>query len=282
MKKNICVITILLWVSVSMAQPRLLIRCDDIGMCHSVNVAMEKLIETGIPFSASVMFCCPWIEEAVEILKAHPEVGVGVHLTLNSEWKHYKWGPISSRTVVPTLVDEQGYFWTSETLFQEQEINLEEVETELKAQIDKAFSTGLRIDYLDYHMGTAVSTPELRALVERLAREYEIGISGYFGEMYQTVWGIPPDRKLSELLAMIDELQEDRIHLIVIHLGMENPEMNALIDMNNPDDPYPVSRHRQAELDAILSTVVQQVIAKKHIRLITYHDIVQTSKMINK
>ena len=275
MKRCLCVIMILLWITVSMAQPKLLIRCDDIGMCHSVNVAMEKLIETGIPFSASAMFCCPWIEEAVEILKAHPEVGVGVHLTLNSEWKHYKWSPLSGSTVVPTLVDGQGYFWTSEILFHAQEINLKEVETELRAQIDRAFGTGLRIDYLDYHMGTAISTPELRAIVERLAREYGLGISGYFGEVYQTVWGIPPDQKLSQLLALIDELQNDRIHLIVIHLGMENPEMNALIDMNNPNDPYPVSRHRQAELDALLSKPFRTALEKNRIRVMTYHNVVK-------
>ena len=52
------------------AQTQLIIRCDDIGMCHTVNMAVKKLIETGIPFSTSVMFTCPWYQEAVEILKS--------------------------------------------------------------------------------------------------------------------------------------------------------------------------------------------------------------------
>src|SRR5439155_666777 len=68
----------------------LLIRTDDIGMSHSVNMAMEKLVSTGMPVSVSVLFVCPWYQEAVEILKRHPNVSVGIHLALNSEWKNYR------------------------------------------------------------------------------------------------------------------------------------------------------------------------------------------------
>ncbi len=63
---------------------QLLIRCDDVGMSHTVNAAVRELIETGVPFSTSVMIACPWYLEAVEILRANPEIGVGIHLTLNS------------------------------------------------------------------------------------------------------------------------------------------------------------------------------------------------------
>src|SRR3989441_11282493 len=82
----------------------LVIRSDDAGMSHSVNMALERLMETGLPLSVSVMFACPWYQETVEILKRHPAVAVGIHLTLNSEWKHYRWGPVAGREAVPTLV----------------------------------------------------------------------------------------------------------------------------------------------------------------------------------
>ena len=88
----------------------LILRCDDMGMSNAVNRATRQLIATGIPFSTSVMFACPWYREAVEILEANPQVAVGVHLTLGSEWKNYRWGPISSRNQVPSLVDSLGYF----------------------------------------------------------------------------------------------------------------------------------------------------------------------------
>ncbi len=86
-------------------------------MSHSVNMALERLISTGIPVSLSVMFPTPWYQERVEMLKRHPDVSVGVHLTRNSEWKSYRWGPVLGRSLVPTLVDADGYFFpTSETL----------------------------------------------------------------------------------------------------------------------------------------------------------------------
>ncbi|MCK4296042.1 MAG: polysaccharide deacetylase family protein, partial [Candidatus Marinimicrobia bacterium] len=245
------------------AQTQLLIRCDDIGMCHTVNMAAKKLIETGIPFSASIMVGCPWFEEAAALLQANPQISVGVHLTLNSEWAHYKWGPVSGREAVPSLVDEDGYFYASGELFKEADIKIKEVEKELRAQIEKALHSGLRIDYLDYHMGTAVSTPELRSLVEKLAEEYKLGIAVYFNEAYSTLWEIAPEKKLNRLLEIVSNLQPDRVNLTVIHLGMETPEMDALVDLNYPADPFRVSIHRQAELDALCSGAFEKALSNK-------------------
>src|ERR1700742_4895536 len=75
--------------------PRLIIRTDDIGFCHGVNMAFKKIAEKGMVSSASVIVNTPWLDEAVAILKEHPEVNVGIHLNLNSEWKEYKWGPVT-------------------------------------------------------------------------------------------------------------------------------------------------------------------------------------------
>src|SRR2546429_6901506 len=127
------------------------------------------LFRSRLPVSVSVMFPTPWYQETVEILKRHPEVSVGIHLTLNSEWKNYRWGPISGRTAVPTLVDGDGYFFASSDALYKNHPDLREVETELRAQIERALHSGLKIDYVDYHMGTAVGNPEMRDLVERLA-----------------------------------------------------------------------------------------------------------------
>src|SRR3712207_1132260 len=132
-------------------QVYLLVRTDDAGMSHSVNVALQRLIETGLPVSVSVIFPGPWYQETVEILKRHPAVSVGIHLTLNSEWKNYRWGPVSGRSAVPTLVDAEGYFFPSaETLYRNRP-DPREVETELRAQIQRALRSGIRIDYVDYH-----------------------------------------------------------------------------------------------------------------------------------
>src|SRR3954469_24587851 len=133
----------------------LLIRTDDIGMSHSVNLAMQRLVSTGMPLSVSVLFVCPWYQEAVEILKQHPSVSVGIHLALNSEWKNYRWGPVTGSTAVPSLVDENGFFFPSSEALHQHNPSVTEVEHELRAQIDRALRSGVKIDYVDYHMGTA-------------------------------------------------------------------------------------------------------------------------------
>jgi predicted glycoside hydrolase/deacetylase ChbG (UPF0249 family) len=253
----------------------LAIRCDDVGMCHSVNLAVRRMIASGIPFSVSVMVPCPWFPEAAEILREHPEVSVGVHLTLNSEWQHYKWGPVLGAKTVPSLVDDSGHFFASGAEFAAREVDLREVEMELRAQISLAKTSGLRLDYLDYHMLTAVSTPELRAIVERLAAENGLGLSRYFGEHSASLWDVEPSRKLSNLLRVVDQARPGRTNLVVMHLGLESLEMLALVDANNPSDPFRVAQHRQAELDAITSPAFREAVRRKGIRLVTYRNIVE-------
>src|ERR1700748_3024296 len=136
--------------------PQLLIRLDDIGMNHSVNMALQKMAETGFPISASVQFACPWYQEAVDILRKNPQIAVGVHLTLTSEWKYYRWGPVLGQTAVPSLVDSAGYFYQSTRAFASSGYKLDEVEKELSAQIERALRTGLTITYIDPHMGIAL------------------------------------------------------------------------------------------------------------------------------
>jgi predicted glycoside hydrolase/deacetylase ChbG (UPF0249 family) len=243
--------------------PQLLIRCDDVGMSHTVNMAVRELLETGMPFSTSVMIACPWHLEAVEILKANPQIGVGIHLTLNSEWEHYKWGPVLGAAKVPSLVDRNGHFYASEAEFAAAGVDLTEVEMELRAQIERALTAGLRVDYLDYHMLTPTSTPEMTAIVEGLAAEYGLGMARYFGESSVSIWADEPEDKLTSLLGHIRDIQPG-INLLVIHLGM----------LNNASDPYRVATHRQAELDAMTSPAFLAAIEEAGIELVTYKSII--------
>ena len=256
-------------------QPELLIRTDDIGMNHSVNTALRKFIAMGVPFSASVMVPCPWFSEAAEILRDNPQVSVGIHLTLNSEWKDYRWGPVLGASRVPTLVDSDGYFFTTGARLLDNNMDLGQVEAELRAQIDRAKQAGLKVDYLDYHMLTAVSTPELRRVVVKLADEYGLGLSRYFDEPSVSLWDVEPDKKLVTLLNAARSIQPgSRPTLLVVHLGLETPEMNALVDANNPADPYRVAQHRQAELDAVTSPAFFRLLGERGVRFVTYRDMV--------
>jgi predicted glycoside hydrolase/deacetylase ChbG (UPF0249 family) len=252
-----------------------LIRTDDAGMSHSVNVALERLIATGMPVSVSVIFPGPWYQETVEILKRHPAVSVGIHLTLNSEWKNYRWGPVSGRSAVPTLVDAEGYFFPSAEALYRNRPDPREVETELRAQIQRALRSGLKIDYVDYHMGTAVRYPEFREVTERLAREFNLGMSGYFGEASHDpqYWAAPRD-KTDSLVAMVNRLQPG-INLVVTHVGIDDPELGALLDMNT-DGPLPdMSKNRQGELDALTSPRFGEALKARNARLVTYRQVIE-------
>ena len=270
--------------------PQLLLRLDDIGMNHSVNMAAEKFAKTGMPFSASVQFATPWYQEAVEILKKHPQVSVGVHLTLTSEWKNYRWGPITGRTAVPSLVDTVGYFYQSTDAFAKSGYKIEEVEKELSAQIERALNSGLKISYIDPHMGVALSTPELRALTEKLARKYKLAISTlsevvYFHETYMEMWGEPVATKKRAFLKYVStKLNPTRPNMVVIHVALMGPEMDALFDMNsdmmNTKAGKPLtSLHRQTELNMLLSPEFKAMVGKKF-TLINYQQLL-TGKDIN-
>jgi hypothetical protein len=251
-----------------------LIRCDDIGMCHSVNMAAKQVLDKGFPVSMSVMFACPWYQEAVDLLKQYKNVSVGVHLTLLSEWKNYRWGSVSGMSVVPSLLDSLGFFYSSGATFRAHSPKREEVWKELNAQMERALQSGLHIEYVDYH-GTSLENPEMRTLLESLATKYGVAISRYLGEadvngLYRT----PPEATLDTLLDRTRKLPSGRVNLMVFHVGLQSSEMDALLDLN-AFAPTQMSKHRQAELQALTSDEFMRLVRAKGAHLTTYHELVQ-------
>ena len=259
--------------------PEVLLRLDDVGMNHSVNMAIAKVAATGMPFSVSVMFACPWYQEAVEILRRNPQVSVGVHLVLNSEWRNYRWGPVLGKAGAPSLVDGDGYFLPSGEEFRAHRYDLGEVEREFNAQMDRAVASGLTITYVDTHMGTGASTPQLRAIVERVAVRYGAGISTWFGESYHTMWGEPVASKKAAFLKHVDGLTTARTNLVVIHSAERSPEMDVLFDRNaasqNGVDGTPmVAMHRSTELAMLLSPEFAGRVQSGKLRLTNYAQVI--------
>ena len=238
----------------------LIIHSDDAGMSHSVNVATQAGLESGIVSSASIMVPCPWFKEFAVYAKANPQFDYGIHLTLNSEWENYRWGPVASKSLVPSLIDEEGFLWdnVSQVVMH---AKADEVRVELKAQIDKALAFGVPLSHLDTHMGAVVSRPDLVEVYVGLSLEYDLPIL-FFKELdAETARDHPAladrlkdcvaklnERKLPILDAMLQfyggNVPEQRRQLyfdemakikpgvtqLIIHCGQDGDELRAITD----------------------------------------------------
>lgn len=130
----------------------LIINADDFGMCHATNEAIKQLLDEKVISSATVMTPCPWAKEAVFMTKDQ-SYDIGVHLTFTSEWKLYKWGPLTRQHDCSSLVDQSGHFYPDCTRFEENAIEAQ-VKQEIIAQIEAARKLGLEPSHLDNHMGS--------------------------------------------------------------------------------------------------------------------------------
>ena len=155
----------------------LIVNADDYGMCHAANEAVAELFEGGWLKSSTIMMPCPTAEEAVKFSIEHPEYAIGVHLTLTSEWGKYRWKPLTDGK---TLVDEDGYMW-HESDQVEKNASYEDIEAEVRAQIDLAHSMGMKPSHIDNHMGSLYGHYTGRLGLSKLA----LRICGEYGYAYR-------------------------------------------------------------------------------------------------
>jgi predicted glycoside hydrolase/deacetylase ChbG (UPF0249 family) len=155
----------------------IILHIDDVGMSWDSNQGAIQAMEQGVANSLSVMMPCPWVPGFVRYLKEHPDTDVGLHLTLTSEWKDYRWAPLSGRPAVPGLVDAEGALWHSVEQVAKN-ASPDEVETEIREQLKRARDMGFEPTHLDSHMGTLFATPQF------MERYIKVGIENKIPVMF--------------------------------------------------------------------------------------------------
>ncbi len=151
-----------------------IVHADDIGMCHAANEGAFEALANGPASCGSIMVPCPWFSEAAAVAQANPEYDLGVHLTLNCEWEHYRWGPVASRSEVPTLLDADGMLPRT-SLEVAKNAKPEEVHVELRAQVQRALDAGIDVTHIDSHMGT-VFFPQFIPVYRALSKEFRLPV----------------------------------------------------------------------------------------------------------
>jgi hypothetical protein len=264
----------------------LILHADDLAVAHSEDAASFDALDKQAVTSASIMVPCPWLTEVADYAKAHPDADLGLHLTLTSEWKTYRWGPVESKDKVPSLLDPSGYLWP-DTPQSVGALKADEAEREIRAQIERAVAMGIHPTHVDSHMGTLFSRPDLFAVYVKVAREYKLPFLAF----------IAPDtpKELSSVLSSKDVLlnsvviADPSVHPsdwnafyanaiknlkpgiteIIVHLGHDDAELQA-VTVDHAD--YGAA-WRQRDYDVVTSPEFKKLLEENHVILIQWKDL---------
>jgi chitin disaccharide deacetylase len=269
----------------------LILHADDLAVAHSEDAASFDALDKRAVTSASIMVPCPWLNEVAAYAKEHPDADLGLHLTLTSEWKTYRWGPVESKDKVPSLLDPSGYLWP-ETDQAARNLKPEEAERELRAQIERAVAMGIHPTHLDSHMGVLFSRLELFAVYVKVAREYKLP--------FLAVRSPDAPKELLSLLSDQDPVLDSvliadpkvaatdwkrfysnaiknlkpGVTEIIVHLGHDDAELQAVM----VDHPDYGAAWRQRDYDVVTSPEFKKALAENHVILIKWKDL---KKLLN-
>ncbi|RPI90647.1 MAG: ChbG/HpnK family deacetylase [Chloroflexi bacterium] len=255
----------------------LIINADDFGMCNAVNEAIFRTLQEGIVRSTTLMVPCPWALHAMHFLADHPEIPFGVHLTVISDWVDYRWGPVTPREKVPSLINKAGYFYNFEHMpeFLAQ-VSLDQLEMEFRAQIETVLAAGLKPAHLDWHSLRIGGRADIVDVMFRLAREYGLALRVMGRPSIEKVQsqGLPvndydfldsyhldPLTKAARYAELLHELPVG-LSEWAVHPGLDNSELLAIEADGN--------HIRQTDFDFLTSQQAKDIVKEEGIVLLDY------------
>jgi hypothetical protein len=264
----------------------LIIHADDLAVAHSVDLASFHQLEEHNVSSASVMVPCPWFPEVVDYTRQHPEADIGLHLTLNSEWKPFRWGPQAPHDQVKSLLDADGYLWLDSTLTVKNS-DPADVEREIRAQIEQARRMGLHPTHVDPHQGTLEERKDFYAAYVKVAHEYHLPFRSSRPDLEKKGWlsmvspqdiildrflepnyHVPPDQWVDSYLRMLDRVVPG-LNQMIVHLGYDDEELRAITVINPGWD----AAWRQRDFDLVANPAFKEALRSKHIIVIGWREL---------
>jgi predicted glycoside hydrolase/deacetylase ChbG (UPF0249 family) len=269
----------------------IVVHADDLGETHAVNAAAIKALQGGTINSASLMVACPWFPEMADYAKSHPDADLGLHLTLTSERVYYRWGPVAPADKVPSLVDENGYFhhdWEPN-----RQIDAQDVELELRAQIERALAMGVRPTHLDSHQYRLIMSGKgLFDAMLRVAHDYKLPVfvtrDWFADHPYLEASLGPSDIVLDHTVTIEPEVQPKKwaefyltalknlkpgVTEFVIHPGFDDAELRAATRERSSWG----SAWRQRDYDFFTGHRFRAILAEHHIQLITWRELARAA-----
>jgi hypothetical protein len=258
----------------------LIINADDFGMCHAINEATIRTLKEGIVSSTSLMAPCPWAPHAMRLLKENPDIPFGVHLTVICDFANYRWGPLTSKGSVPSLIDDTGHFYNGDRIPEFlARARVDELEVEFRAQIDAVLAAQLRPTHLDWHCLRDGGRADIFDMTLELAKEYGVALRVYDRPLAEKCQreGLPAndyDVLDSYSLNTIDKsaryaqlLRELPAGLSewAVHPGLGNAEAQAM-----EPDSWQV---RKTDFDFLMSQEAHDLLEKEGIVLLDYRAI---------
>lgn len=276
-----------------------ILHVDDVGMSRSSNLGATEAVEKGVATSWAVMMPCPWVPDIAAYLRAHPEVDSGLHLALTSEWAPYRWGPVAGKSQVPGLVDPEGCLWRN-VAGVVAKASPDEIELEIRAQVDRAETLGMPMTHIDSHMGTLFARPDYFARFAKVGIEKHIPVLAVGG--HATYTAIENPQATGELqqwipklwnagLPVLDDLHTgsygwkpaQKTELLLALLKELKPGVTEILfHASRPTEDFPVitgsSESRFADLKALTDPRVRQLIQERGIVLTTWKELLKRRK----
>jgi predicted glycoside hydrolase/deacetylase ChbG (UPF0249 family) len=257
--------------------PKLIVRGDDMGYSHSGNEALIKSYVEGIETSIEIIVPSPWFPEAVKMLEKNSKIDVGLHFAITSEWDNVKWRPLTS---APSLRNKDGYFYPM--LFHnknypmqaimDNDWKIEDIEKELRAQIEMAKKYIPRLSHVSGHMGSLAFTKEMKEMTARIGKEYGIQMVDagsthiqYTGYEFRNK---TTEERIEGFIKMLDKLEAGKTYVFVEHPGLDNEELRAISHIGYED----VAKERQDVTTVFTSEKVKEAVVRKGINLVSYKE----------